>query len=144
MLITEIYLGANLAHSKAGAASGRSRSPLLKRAFKILGEIMRPLIELDLCWPTESLDNDGVRHPRARHSAPRCERRERTARSSTVLDADQARKLRDSIDTSAVVGLRDRALISVMTFAFARIGAVVAMRVEDYYPKRQALVGSAA
>src|SRR5437762_7158214 len=29
----------------------------------------------------------------------------------------------------------DRALISVMTFAFARIGAVVAMRVEDYYPK---------
>jgi site-specific recombinase XerC len=28
--------------------------------------------------------------------------------------------------------LRDRELISVMTFAFARIGAVVAMRVEDY------------
>jgi integrase len=52
-----------------------------------------------------------------------------------VLDADQARKLLDSIDTSTLVGLRDRALISVMTFAFARIGAVVAMRVEDYYPK---------
>jgi hypothetical protein len=33
------------------------------------------------------------------------------------------------------VGLRDRALISVMNFAFARIGAVVAMRVEDYYRK---------
>jgi hypothetical protein len=31
--------------------------------------------------------------------------------------------------------MRDRALISVMTFAIARIGAVVAMRVEDYYPK---------
>jgi site-specific recombinase XerD len=56
---------------------------------------------------------------------------------TTVLDADQARKLLDSIDTSTVVGLRDRALIRVMTFAFAfaRIGAVVAMRVEDYYPK---------
>jgi site-specific recombinase XerD len=37
--------------------------------------------------------------------------------------------------TSTLVGLRDRALISVMTFAFARISAVVAMRVEDYYPK---------
>ena len=47
----------------------------------------------------------------------------------------QARKLLDSIDTSTVVGLRDRALISVMTFAFARIGAVVAMRVEDYHPQ---------
>ena len=54
---------------------------------------------------------------------------------TTVLDAEQARKLLDSIDTAIVVGLRDRALISVMTFAFARIGAVVAMRVEDYYPK---------
>ncbi len=53
----------------------------------------------------------------------------------TVLDAEQTRKLLDSIDISTVVGLRDRALISVMTFAFARIGAVVAMRVEDYYPK---------
>ena len=54
---------------------------------------------------------------------------------TTVLDADQARTLLDSIDISNVVGLRDRALISVMTFAFARIGAVVAMRVEDYHPK---------
>jgi site-specific recombinase XerD len=54
---------------------------------------------------------------------------------TTVLDAEQARRLLDSIDISTIVGLRDRALISVMTFAFARIGAVVAMRVEDYYPK---------
>jgi integrase/recombinase XerD len=43
--------------------------------------------------------------------------------------------LLDSIDVSTIVGLRDRALIAVMTFAFARIGAVVAMRVEDYFPK---------
>jgi site-specific recombinase XerC len=54
---------------------------------------------------------------------------------TTVLDAEQARRLLDSISTFTVVGLRDRALISVMTFAFARIGAVVTMRVEDYYPK---------
>jgi site-specific recombinase XerD len=53
---------------------------------------------------------------------------------TTVLDVGQVRKFLDSIDSSSVVGLRDRALISVMTFAFARIGAVVAMRVEDYYP----------
>ena len=54
---------------------------------------------------------------------------------TTVLTAEQARELLDSIDTSTLVGLRDRAVISVMTFAFARIGAVVAMRVVDYYPK---------
>jgi len=52
-----------------------------------------------------------------------------------VLTPEEARALLDSIDTSTVVGLRDRALISVMTFTFARVGAVVDMRVEDYYPQ---------
>ena len=52
---------------------------------------------------------------------------------TTVLTGEQARELLDSIDVTTLVGLRDRALIAVMTFAFARIGAVVAMRVEDYY-----------
>jgi site-specific recombinase XerC len=50
-----------------------------------------------------------------------------------VLTTDQARLLLDSIDTSTPVGLRDRAPIGVMTYAFARVGAVVAMRVEDYF-----------
>jgi site-specific recombinase XerC len=50
-----------------------------------------------------------------------------------VLTTDQARVLIESIDTSTPVGLRDRALIGVMTYAFARIGAVVSMRVEDYF-----------
>jgi site-specific recombinase XerD len=52
-----------------------------------------------------------------------------------VLTEEQARRLLESIDTSTLVGLRDRALIGVMTYAFARIGAVVGMRVEDYYPE---------
>src|SRR6478672_968172 len=51
-----------------------------------------------------------------------------------VLTAKQARELLDSIDVSSLVGLRDRALIAVMTYALARVGAVVSMRVEDYYP----------
>jgi site-specific recombinase XerD len=50
-----------------------------------------------------------------------------------VLSAEDARKLLDSIDTTSLVGLRDRALIGVMVFSFARIGAVVGMKVEDYY-----------
>jgi integrase/recombinase XerD len=52
-----------------------------------------------------------------------------------VLTAEQTRRLLDSIDVSTPVGLRDRALIAVMTYALARVGAVVAMRVEDYYPQ---------
>jgi hypothetical protein len=50
-----------------------------------------------------------------------------------VLTTDQARVLIESIDTSTLVGLRDRALIGVMTYAFARIGAVVSMQVEDSF-----------
>ena len=32
-----------------------------------------------------------------------------------------------------LIGLRDRALIGVMVYSFARVGAVVGMKVEDYY-----------
>ncbi|HXI41177.1 MAG TPA: tyrosine-type recombinase/integrase, partial [Bryobacteraceae bacterium] len=50
-----------------------------------------------------------------------------------VLKADQARMLLDSIKTDSVVGLRDRAIIGLMCYTFARVSAMVSMRVEDYY-----------
>ena len=56
-----------------------------------------------------------------------------------VLTAEEARTLLDSIALTKedgspdVVGLRDRALIGVMVFSFARVGAVVSMKAEDYY-----------
>lgn len=51
-----------------------------------------------------------------------------------VLTADQARTLLDSIDVSKIAGLRDRAIIGVMVYSFARVGAVCAMNLSDYYP----------
>jgi integrase/recombinase XerD len=50
-----------------------------------------------------------------------------------VLTAKEARELLDSIDTSTVAGLRDRALIATMVYTFARVSAVVGMKIEDYY-----------
>lgn len=50
-----------------------------------------------------------------------------------ILAADEARALLDSIDPSCVVGLRDRALIALMVFTFARVSAALQMRVEDVY-----------
>ena len=50
-----------------------------------------------------------------------------------VLTPAEARKLLDSIDVSNVVGLRDRALIGLMAYSFARVSAAIGMRVEDYY-----------
>jgi integrase/recombinase XerD len=52
-----------------------------------------------------------------------------------VLSAEETRKLLDSIDTSHVVGLRDRALVGAMVYSFARVSAVVNMKVRDYYPQ---------
>ncbi|SEK55569.1 Phage integrase family protein [Nitrosovibrio tenuis] len=50
-----------------------------------------------------------------------------------VLAADEARALLDSIDTSTLVGLRDRALIGLMVYTFARVGAALQIKVEDVY-----------
>jgi integrase/recombinase XerD len=50
-----------------------------------------------------------------------------------VLQADEARVLIDAIDTTSLPGLRDRALIGLMVYTFARVGAVISMRVEDYF-----------
>jgi site-specific recombinase XerD len=48
-----------------------------------------------------------------------------------VLDGAEWRRLLDAIPTSTVRDLRDRALIATLTYSFARIGAALAMRVED-------------
>ena len=50
-----------------------------------------------------------------------------------VLQADEARVLLDSIDTTSLPGMRDRALIGLMVYTFARVGAAISMRVEDFY-----------
>ncbi len=50
-----------------------------------------------------------------------------------MLTQDEARELLEKIDTFTLLGLRDRALIAMMIYTFGRVGAVIKMRVEDYY-----------
>ena len=50
-----------------------------------------------------------------------------------VLDREEARALIAAIDTSSLTGLRDRALIGVMVYTFARVGAALQMNVGDYF-----------
>ena len=73
-----------------------------------------------------------------------------------VLTEEEARRLLEGIkvvrktkmpdgteaETPWVVGLRDRALMAVMTYSLARIGAVVAMQGRGLLPGGQALVGA--
>ena len=56
-----------------------------------------------------------------------------------VLAPQEARTLLDSIDVSTPVGLRDRALIALMIYSFARIGAALQMRVADVYTQDRRL-----
>src|SRR5438876_991698 len=50
-----------------------------------------------------------------------------------VLERTEARALLAAIDTGSLTGLRDRALIGVMIYTFARVGAVLQMKVGDYF-----------
>jgi site-specific recombinase XerD len=50
-----------------------------------------------------------------------------------VLSGDQVRQLIESIDASTAVGLRDRALIALLVYTFARVSAATGMNVDDYY-----------
>lgn len=52
-----------------------------------------------------------------------------------MLTAEEARQLLDAIDCTKAIGLRDRALIGVMIYSFARVSAAIRMNVEDYYPQ---------
>ena len=58
---------------------------------------------------------------------------------TSILSADEARTLLDSIETQytpgrpRTVGLRDRAMIALLTYTFSRVGAAVRMRIEDVY-----------
>ena len=50
-----------------------------------------------------------------------------------MLASDEARILLDSIDANSLIGRRDRALIATMVYIFARINAVLEMKVRDYF-----------
>lgn len=59
-----------------------------------------------------------------------------------VLSFEEATALLTGMDVLTVVGLRDRAIIAVMTYTFARVGAVVALTVEDYFFVEETLVAA--
>ncbi len=49
------------------------------------------------------------------------------------ITVKQARSLLQSIDTSDVVGFRDKSIISILIYTAARIGAVAKLKVKDLY-----------
>ena len=56
-----------------------------------------------------------------------------TKGATPVLTPAETRALLDRIDAGTRVGLRDRALLSVLVYSFARVSAAVGMRRQDYF-----------
>jgi site-specific recombinase XerD len=56
-----------------------------------------------------------------------------------VLEGEEMLQLLNSIDTEPLIGLRDRALIGAMAYSFARVGAVIALKVEDVFHQKRRL-----
>ena len=54
-----------------------------------------------------------------------------------VLTAEEAGELLRSIESDTVLGLRDRALIGVMVFTFARVSAACGMNVADIFHQQR-------
>lgn len=50
-----------------------------------------------------------------------------------ILTAQELGQFIDQIDTGTQVGLRDRALVGLMVFSFARVSAALVMRMSDYF-----------
>jgi site-specific recombinase XerD len=50
-----------------------------------------------------------------------------------VLSPEETRTLLNSIDLTQPLGLRDRALIGLMVYTFARVGAALQMKISDYF-----------
>jgi len=102
---------------------GRERSiPTVKQALAAIREVFDYLVVSQVVETNPAAPVKGPRYSVKKGKTP-------------VLDTEEARQLLDSIDTSDIVGLRDRAIIGLMVYTFARVGAMVAMNVEDYFPQ---------
>jgi site-specific recombinase XerD len=62
-----------------------------------------------------------------------------TVDKTPFLSPNETRQLIRAIPTETPVGLRDRALIGLMAYTFARVSAAVGMNVKDVCPKQDAL-----
>lgn len=50
--------------------------------------------------------------------------------ATPAFEPKQARHLLDSIDTTTIAGLRDRAIIATLTYTAARVGAILNLKVK--------------
>jgi site-specific recombinase XerC len=100
--------------------TGRRSAPTVKQHLAALRMLFDWLVTGQVLLHNPASAVRGPRHVVRRGKTP-------------VLSVEETRQLLGGIDTGDVVGLRDRAIIAVMVYSFARVSAVTGMKVRDYY-----------
>ncbi len=93
--------------------------PSIKRHFSALRMLFSWFVEKGV------LDRNPVREVKT----PRFSRSEG---KTPAFTPEEMHQLIDSFDIESIVGLRDRTLIGVMAFTFARVEATIGLRVKDF------------
>jgi site-specific recombinase XerD len=104
-----------------GDLDGKRRSlPTMKQHFSALRMLFGWLVEKGVVPSNPAREVKTEKFHRGEGKTP-------------ALSVEEMHQLLASFRTDSVVGLRDRALIGVMAYTFARVDAAVDLRVKDYF-----------
>lgn len=106
--------------------TGTHSAPTVKQRLAAVRHLFDWLVTGHVMLTNPAHSVRGPKHSRRRGKTP-------------VLSPEEARQLLDSISTDTPIGKRDRALIGLMTYTFARIGAATGMEVRDVYAQNRRL-----
>lgn len=106
--------------------TGTHSAPTVKQRLAAVRHLFDWLVTGHVMLTNPAHSVRGPKHSRKRGKTP-------------VLAPEEARQLLDSIPTDTLIGQRDRALIGLMTYTFARIGAAAGMEVRDVYTQNRRL-----
>ncbi|WFU07561.1 tyrosine-type recombinase/integrase (plasmid) [Rhizobium sp. CB3171] len=106
--------------------TGTHSAPTVKQRLAAVRHLFDWLVTGHIMQANPAHSVRGPKHSRKRGKTP-------------VLSPEEARQLLDGIPTDMLIGKRDRALIGLMTYTFARIGAAVGMEVRDAYLQNRRL-----
>lgn len=106
--------------------TGTHSAPTVKQRLAAVRHLFDWLVTGHVMLTNPAHSVRGPKHSRKRGKTP-------------VLSPEEARQLLDGIPTGTLIGKRDRALIGLMTYTFARIGAAAGMEVRDAYLQNRRL-----
>lgn len=119
--VSPIHLALYREMLRRGDLDGRRRSlPTMKQHFSALRMLFGWLVEKGVLPANPAREVKTEKFRRAEGKTP-------------ALSVEEMHRLLLSFRTDTVVGLRDRALIGVMAYTFARVEAAVGLRVKDYF-----------